>query len=334
MSEIQANSQELEAIYNKIQEIDKQVKQLEKASQKVIVTGSKSNPQPKALNLTEEQFINIYNYTPQIFADYAVMVSVSGEEKNHKKVILDSTNNGYYWIILVENQLSKNYWLVPNSNRKIRFHRWQNHIESLFKIDGDIINDQGNLVLIKPSLVNILPSGESWELTLKGEIYIDNISPSDKVLEKLEILKNNETETLEHFQDFTDFLKDYYHHSLNLQEEQELLKQNFMEITDKLLKIKYLSGEDIYKDIDTFKLNLETQISELIQENELIYSENFLKIFNNFKIQDDKLNQTIEYFMIKRREQLAMIKSMKGNLGCLNIAVVLLLFLIIGILIY
>ncbi|WP_373481077.1 hypothetical protein [Geminocystis sp.] len=57
-----SNSEPLNQIYHKFQEVDKKLKELEKATQKVIVTGGKSHPQPKPINVTEEELINIYNY--------------------------------------------------------------------------------------------------------------------------------------------------------------------------------------------------------------------------------------------------------------------------------
>ncbi|WP_017296353.1 hypothetical protein [Geminocystis herdmanii] len=197
MSQNPFNSQDLESIYYKFQQIDKKLQELEKANQRIIVTGSKSNPQPKPINISEEELINIYNYTPQILAEYASPVSITADtyrRKSQENIYLESTINGYYWVILTENAEDKFYWLVLNGNRKIDLHRFQNQIISLFNIiyeDDKKTNRNIIPALIKLSQLEILPSGTTWKLKEKGCISCVNSNNQYFLLEKPKQFNSN-----------------------------------------------------------------------------------------------------------------------------------------------
>ncbi|WP_144051482.1 hypothetical protein [Geminocystis herdmanii] len=179
----------LKKVYQKIQALDKKCQELEKANQRIIVTGSKSQPQPKPINISEEELINVYNYTPQILAEYVITVSVTADtyrQKTAGKIYLESTNNGYYWVILREEGNEKFYHLVPNGNRQINLHRFQNKLKSLFVIQGKIESNNNNLIIEKLANLEILPSGYLWQLLDKGIIKIDKPSSINKLLNELQ----------------------------------------------------------------------------------------------------------------------------------------------------
>lgn len=165
------DAQELLPIYQKIQQIDKKIKELEIANQRIIVTNSKSNTQLKPLPLDQDELINLYNYAPQILAEYAISVSVTAEsyrKKTEKTIYLEQTINGYYWVILTEDEQEKNYWLLPNGNRNIRVDRLKDQIRLLFTLKGNKLLRTNFLTIKKLSRLEIEPSGLSWRLIEKG----------------------------------------------------------------------------------------------------------------------------------------------------------------------
>lgn len=165
------NDQELFLIYQKIQQIDKKLKELEIANEGIIVTGGKSNPQPKPLPIDKDELINIYNYAPQILAEYATPVSVTAEsyrKKTGKTIYLEHTINGYYWVILTEDEKEQNYWLLPNGNKNIRFYRLKEQIRLLFTLKGSKQFRTNILTVTKLTRLEIEPSGLSWRLIEKG----------------------------------------------------------------------------------------------------------------------------------------------------------------------
>lgn len=169
-------------IYQKIQDIDKQLKELQKASQRIIISGGKSNPQPKPINIAEGDLINLYNYAPQILAEYATSVSITAEtyrNKNQGKIYLEYTINGYYWVILREQNNKIFYHLLPNGNKQINLHRLQNQLELLFIIEGQK-ESNNDFSLEKLGYLVIEPSGNLWQLTNKGIIKINTIVPIKK----------------------------------------------------------------------------------------------------------------------------------------------------------
>ncbi|MGI0480955.1 hypothetical protein ACN4EE_09195 [Geminocystis sp. CENA526] len=158
-------------IYQKIQDIDKQLKQLEKASQRIIIAGGKSNLQPKPIPLDKDELINIYNYAPQILAEYATPVSITADTYRRnmgRKVYLEYTINGYYWVILTEDQNIKNYWLLPNANRNIKFYRLKDSIRLLFELKGSKEFRTNILTVTKLAQLEIIPSGLTWLLLQRG----------------------------------------------------------------------------------------------------------------------------------------------------------------------
>jgi len=284
---------ELEAIYSKFQEIDKQLNKLEKATQKVIITGGKSNPQPKPINVTPEELINLYNYTPQILSAYATPVSINAQtyrQKEPDQIELEYTISGYYWVILIESQEGKYYYLVPNGNLKINFSRLRNYLELLFLLQGNFLNNGNEFILTKLAKLEILPSGETWILKEKGEIF-SKISPGDLLLKELEKFKDNEDKIPDNIEKLLTVLKDYY---------------------TETLKVKarlYIESENIVELYEKNKFTVET----LKNQDEK---------FNNF---NSKLTTKTNNQSTQIKEQKMEISKIRTNLGCLNFVVIILL---------
>lgn len=211
MDENSSISKYLEPIYQKIQELNQRIENLEKSSQKVIVTGGYVNQLPKPIAISEKKLINLYNYAPQILREYAVPVSVTAEtyHKKIEKTDLEYSINGYYWVVLSEQNFSKNYYLFPNGDKKINFHRLENQIESLFTINGNISTQDHNFHLEKPAQIDILPSGNRWQLTKKGIIDIEEESTVKELLLELAKITNAQGEIPTTLQELLALLKPY-----------------------------------------------------------------------------------------------------------------------------
>lgn len=284
---------ELEAIYSKFHDIDKQLNKLEKATQKVIITGGKYHPQPKPININEQELINLYNYTPQILSIYATPVSINAQtyrQKEPEQIALEYTISGYYWVILLENQEGKHYYLVPNGNLKINFSRLKNYLELLFLLQGDFVDNGNEFVLRKLGKLEILPSGETWILKQKGEIF-SKISPSDLLLKELEKFKDNEDKIPDNLDKLLTILNDYYTETLKVKARLYIESENIVELYDK---------------------------SEFMTET--------------LKNQDEKINNFNSKLTTKTNNQATQIKDqqteiskMKSNLGYLNFVVIILL---------
>lgn len=54
-------NEKLEPIYTKIQELNQQIKELEKSANNVIVTGGLSTKQPQPVKISEKELICLYN---------------------------------------------------------------------------------------------------------------------------------------------------------------------------------------------------------------------------------------------------------------------------------
>lgn len=205
------DNQELLSIYNKFQQIDKKLKELDIANQGIIVTDSKSNIQPKPLPIDKDELINIYNYAPQILAEYATPVSVTAEsyrKKTEKTIYLEQAINGYYWVILTEDEKEKNYWLLPNVNRNIRFYRLKEQIRLLFTLKGSKQFRTNILTITKLTRLEIEPSGLSWRLIEKGCI-------ENKRSEIINLKKTIQQDLEENLTHFVNNLKEDFNITIN-----------------------------------------------------------------------------------------------------------------------
>ncbi|MTF39690.1 hypothetical protein [Cyanobacterium aponinum] len=290
---------ELEEIYQKFHEINIKLKKLEKKADRIIVTGGKLNKQPKAINITLEELINIYNYIPQILSEYATPVSLSAKTYREKTedVELDYQDNGYYWVILLENQGIKNYYLLPNGNKKINFSRLKNYINSLFILHGNFLNIGNNFSLIRCANIDILPNGLSWILKEKGEI-ISKISPSDLLLKELFKFQDKDKEIPDNISKLLEVLNHYYNETLKVKDRLYIESENIIELDEKFVQLN-----DIF-------ISNNRQVYSLIDVKEKSILE--------------RVTQMNEQFSDKIAQQEKEIRGLRSNIGCLNFFVVIL----------
>jgi hypothetical protein len=264
MNQNSFNSQEVESIYHKFQQIDKKLQDLEKANQRIIVTGGKSQPQPKPINISEEELINIYNYTPQILGEYATPVSITADtyrEKTVGNIYLESTINGYYWVILREENNEKFYYLVPNGDRNLKLYRLQNQLNSLFIIQGQVESNQNNLSIEKFANLQILPSGYSWQLLDKGIIKIAKPSSINKLLNELQKINTQSGEVPTNITNLLSLVHEDHQNLDILKHKQKNLEKYVFETINKFLELKNKLEESINK----LKINLNEEKQEVRQ---------------------------------------------------------------------
>ncbi len=340
------NESQLEPIYDKIQQLDKKLQNLEKSSQKVIVTGGKKDFQPKPLFVSQEELINLYNYLPNILLEYITPVSITADTyraKTNNNIYLEYNLNGHYWVILTEYESHKNYWLVPNANRKNNFHRLQDRIKSLFIIQGDL--NSYNYTLEKLAGIEILADGLKWYLIEKGYLQIGKTSPIEQLIKKLEKLKTENGEIPQNIIGLVESIDLYYQKTLNIEKEQKELTKAVVKITDiiitnnnKLTKTTNKLEQTIHK--------LEKEVYQTIDHNQQQNLENLATFEQNFeqkiKIISTKVSENYQEKQILRddyeklnkdfKQQQRKVKNINSNLGCLNfllIVVVLVLSIIL-----
>lgn len=294
---------ELEEIYKKFHEINIKLQELEKKADRIIITGGKLDKQPKAINITLEELVNIYNYIPQILSEYATTVSLSTKTYREKTeyIELDYQDNGYYWVILLENQGIKNYYLLPNGNKKINFIRLQNYINFLFTLHGNCLDVGNNFSLIKCANLEILPNGLSWILREKGEI-ISKITPSDLLLKELINFQGEDKKIPDSISKLLDVLNSYYHETLKVKDRLYIESENIVELEEKITQLN-----------DTFISN-NRQVYSLIDVKEKSILERVMQM-------DRQLSDKIA-------QQDKEISGLRSNLGCLNFLVVILVLCI------
>lgn len=294
---------ELEEIYKKFHEINIKLQELEKKADRIIITGGKLDKQPKAINITLEELVNIYNYIPQILSEYATPVSLSTKTYREKTedIELDYQDNGYYWVILLENQGIKNYYLLPNGNKKINFIRLQNYINFLFTLHGNCLDIGNNFSLIKCADLEILPNGLSWILREKGEI-ISKITPSDLLLKELINFQGEDRKIPDSISKLLDVLNSYYHETLKVKDRLYIESENIVELEEKITQLN-----------DTFISN-NRQVYSLIDVKEKSILERVMQM-------DRQLSDKIA-------QQDKEIRGLRSNLGCLNFLVVILVLCI------
>ncbi|WP_324281551.1 hypothetical protein VKI21_06705 [Cyanobacterium aponinum UTEX 3222] len=294
---------ELEEIYKKFHEINIKLKKLEKKADRIIVTGGKLNKQPKQINITLEELINIYNYIPQILSEYATPVSLSAKTYREKieEIELDYQHNGYYWVILLENQGIKNYYLLPNGNIKVNFARLQNYINFVFILHGNFLDIGNNFSLIRCATIDILPNGLSWILKAKGEI-ISKISPSDLLLKELVKFQDKDKQIPDNISKLLDLLDSYYNETLKIKDRLYIESENIIELEEKFVQLNDIfisNNRQVYSLIDVKEKSI---LERVIQMNEQL---------------SDKIAQ-----------QDKQIRGLRSNIGCLNFLVFILVLFI------
>jgi hypothetical protein len=275
---------ELRKIFSFVQKLETRITELE-SKDAVLVTGSKKNHQPQPLKLSLDKLIDIYNDVPQLLVAYAVEVTVNSQsyrQKNEGNLILQSAIRGKYWVILLENNYEQKYYLLPNAFVKIKLYRTKS-INYLFNLTGETNQQIENFHLVKPSELEILPSGEQWQLINKGELFIGYQSPALELVSEIEEITKKQEKTTSTIQDLINILK-----KINIQNKEfentlkdleERLTQ--LETEEKQLINLYQKKPDhlIQLAINNLKLKLSTKtINNVLQGN---IKDIFLEANNN-----------------------------------------------------
>jgi hypothetical protein len=142
------------------------------------------------LNLPQDRFIELYNDLPNLFAAYAIDVTLS-EDSYHRQtneIIFHRFARGNYWIVPIQ-AAPEQGWLVPNPLKGLSLDRMQS-LDASF--DRDIVsnNSNNNCILVAPALVQILPIVEllTWKLLERGKLtnsQIPKLSTPTSVIESL-----------------------------------------------------------------------------------------------------------------------------------------------------
>lgn len=230
---------DLQSIYQKLQELQQKVNQLEQRHQTTIVAGGRSNVQPQPLTIGWKELVNIYNYAPQILLAYVTPVAVTAEtyrQQNPQEVVLEYSANGYYWVVLTETDAGKSYWLFPHGGRRINFDRLRHHLELLFDLQGDSYLNI-NFSLEKPAQLRILPSGTSWQLVTKGYIISGKTSPAQKILAEIENIRDSQGKIPTSLNSLLEALQQHHNLNRDINEEIEKLKGDTEKLKDSLAKV-------------------------------------------------------------------------------------------------
>lgn len=203
-----SDQSDLKKIFAFVQKLETRITKLE-SKDAVIVEGSKSNNQPQPLQLPLDKLISIYNDVPQILAAYAVEVALNSESYRHnheQNIILEPLIRGKYWVILLENNHEQKYYLLPNALVKIKLYRTKS-INYLFNLRGEITRSIENFTLIKPSDLQILPSGQQWQLINAGELHIGSKSPTLELVSEIEEITKKQEKTTSTIEELINILK-------------------------------------------------------------------------------------------------------------------------------
>lgn len=221
----------LEKIYNYVQKLEKRITELEQKDA-VIITGHLETKNCKPLDISVEKLIDIYNNVPQILTEYAVEASLTAEtyrQQSDGKTIFEQTVRGNYWVILLEEALEKQYYLVPNGNIKIRLYRVES-IKSSFDLKGEKVIDASEFTLLKPALISIYPNGKQWKLDKKGLLNIGKYSPAQKLVSEIEKLSNNEAEIPSSWQELLTLLEKFNQNKSEIQAQIQSLKNRLIKL--------------------------------------------------------------------------------------------------------
>ncbi len=145
---------------------------------------------PPILNLPQDRFIELYNDLPNLFAAYAIDVTLS-EDSYHRQtneIIFHRFARGNYWIVPTQ-AAPEQGWLVPNPLKSLALDRMPS-LDASF--DRDIVSNStnNNCILVAPALIQILPIVEplTWKLLERGKLtnsQIPKLSTPTAVIESL-----------------------------------------------------------------------------------------------------------------------------------------------------
>jgi hypothetical protein len=252
----------LEPIYLKIQELNQQINELQKSSQKVIVTGGLLSKQPQPLKVSLQELICLYNYVPQVLSEYTTSVNLtkdSYQQKTEGKIYVEVAEKGYYWVFLTEDEQNKYYWLLPNGNIKISLHRLKKSVESLFVLQGEKPYKNSEFILEQPARLSILSSGTRWELIAKGEIQVGKLSPAAKLLTELEKITKTDGKVPEQLEELQQIVEQANNTGSLIHQQNECLELDFQQQKHQLQEIENQYSEIIKK----LKAQLEQQRGQI-----------------------------------------------------------------------
>lgn len=282
---------DLEKIFSYVENLEKRLQILE-SKEAVIITNALKAKQVKPLDLTVEKLIDIYNDVPQILTEYAVEVSLTAEsyrKKTNKQIILEKVVNGNYWVILLEENLNKNYYLLPNAEKKLKIHRMDS-INYLFELQQNKNLTNDNFYLTQPALISIYPSGNEWLLEKKGLLSLTkNISVS-KLESPLTSINPNSEKINSNMPELSNLLESQELQLQELQSEIASLKNRITQLEPKYQKLTILYNEN------PEKFDLETKDSEKVTLSQKTITNIYT---GNLNFVDLEINPNGEYLIKK-----------------------------------
>lgn len=262
MSNPSIDAESLTSIYLKIQELEKKIKEIDN-NKALIVNHSNNKRRVNPLKMTYEEVINIYNYTPSLLENYAIPVSVKKKfDSNYididiyKNVYLERDINGYYWVLMIEEDHKKKYVLTPHGKKRLNLHRLESQVKSLFTLNGDKPSLNSALALENLVTLNILPSGNDWELREKGSIHIGKSSSATKLLNELEKVTDENQEVPESLKELLRLVEKANSISaLKIEADQKLENQvsNLVLSMKEIEKVSYMERKILYHKIQEQK---------------------------------------------------------------------------------
>ncbi|MEM9276521.1 MAG: hypothetical protein AAGA80_26775 [Cyanobacteria bacterium P01_F01_bin.143] len=136
------------------------------------VKGSFKQEKDPKFDISEDNLLDIYFHSPQIFADIAIKASLSADsyrQKTSGKTYLEKISNGNYWIISTKDG---NYWLVPKHNIVINSPVMKT-LESIFNCKGYKGRQTKDFVLNKPAQLSFDAISKQWKVEEPGELQFD-----------------------------------------------------------------------------------------------------------------------------------------------------------------
>ena len=232
------NNYDLEKIFSYVQKLEKRITKLE-SEKAIIVHGHLASQSAKSLTISLNQLINVYNDVSHILDVYAVTVSLSADSYRQQvkdQVILNQVTRGNYWVILLENEEGKNYYLLPNANIKLRIYRLKT-ISNLFAIKGENDGKQEEFTLIKPAKLEILSSGNEWRIKEKGELFLGKKSSTQRLVSELEKFTAHEDKIPASLQQLLKILTKINQGNSQLAKEIELLDSRLQKLEPQYVKL-------------------------------------------------------------------------------------------------
>jgi len=242
----------LNKIIDYVQKLEKRVKKLE-SKDSIIIQNKSQIKNLKPIYISETKLIIIYNNFPEILEEYAVPVSIQGDsyrQLSSSKITFKKSLTGYYWVILVEEDHSKNYYLIPNPKRSFKFNKIET-IKNLFFLTGnDGLISNNNFILEKPSILSILPSGLEWNLVKKGTLHIGKESKADKLMKELEIIVKQDKDFPKDLNRLIEILEEVNQNNSEIKQELNVLRKRISQT-----QLKYIDLVDLYNNnISEFKI--------------------------------------------------------------------------------